>query len=220
MKKVITILALVIGSQVLAQKEDSLIMAELSPVCNNMDTISTLVGWKMAGAKIDKVKAKYPENWIPAYYSTYAAIQMTYFDQTSPAKVKDSYLDAAEKNFEVVKSNCPLKDEVHVLTAMIANARLVIDAQNRWKEYGKIFDDNLEAAKKINADNPHIYLSKGFSVYYTPKMFGGGAKNALEYFNTADAKFKLMKETKLDKPYWGAMSCAYMIGECNKELKK
>jgi len=220
MKKVIAIAALLIGSQVMAQKEDSLVMVELTPVCSNMDSISTLMGWKMAGAKIDKVKAKYPANWIPAYYSAYAAIQMTYFDEKATPKVKDTYLDKADEYLTVVKATCPLKDEIYVLTAMIANARLAVDPQSRWKEYGKIFDDNLELAKKENENNPHIYLAKGFSVYYTPKMFGGGAKNAYDYFKKSEEKFKLITTYSLDKPYWGFMSTTYMIGECEKEIKK
>ena|SRR6218665_913160 len=220
MKKVIALVALLIGSQAMAQNEDSLVMAELAPVCTNMDTISSLIGWKMTGAKIDKVKAKYPSNWISAYYSAYGAIQMSYFDEKAPAKMKDLYLDAADKSLDVVKAACPLKDEIYVLTAMIANARLAVDPQNRWKEYGKIFEDNLELAKKENENNPHIYLAKGFSVYYTPKMFGGGAKNAVDYFKKAEEKFKLITTYSLNKPFWGYMSTVYMLGECDKELKK
>lgn len=220
MKKVITILALVIGSQVMAQNEDSLVMVELNPVCSGLDTLMRLDQWKMTSAKIDKVKAKYPNNWIPAYYSAYCAVQLSYFDEKATPKLKDLYLDAADKSLEVVKTSCPLKDEIYVLTAMIANARLAVDPQNRWKQYGKIFDDNLELAKKENENNPHIYLAKGFSVYYTPKMFGGGAKNAIDYFKKAQEKFALIKTYSLDKPYWGTMSAPYMIGECEKELKK
>jgi len=220
MKKVIAIAALLIGSHAMAQNEDSLVMVELTPVCSNMDTISTLVGWKMAGAKIDKVKAKYPTNWISNYYSAYAAVQMSYMDEKAPMKIKDTYLDNAERSMDVVKTTCPLKDEIYVMAAMIANARLVVDGQNRWKEYGKIFEDNLELAKKENENNPHIYLAKGYSLYYTPKMFGGGAKNAYEYFKKAEEKFKLITSYTLDKPYWGYMSNMYMIGECEKEMKK
>jgi len=214
MKKVILILAFFGAVQAQAQNTDSLVIAELTPSCTNLDTLQTVMQWKMRQAEINKVKAKYPSHWLPAYYSAYAAIQLSYVDQTQA--LKDLYLDAADADLATVTTSCPLKDEVYVLTAMIANARLAVDPQNRWKEYGKIFDDNLESAKKINEHNPHIYLSKAMSLYFTPKMFGGGAKNALPYFTKAEEKYKLLKEHSVGVPFWGEMTTAYFIGECKK----
>jgi nucleoside-diphosphate-sugar epimerase len=214
MKKIIIALTLLASVPVMAQNVDSLVSAQLAGPCGNLDTLSTIQMWKQRSAEIDKVKNQYPANWIPAYYSAYCAVQMSYFETN--VKLKDIYLDAADKSLAVVKESCPLKDEVFVLTAMVANARLAVDPQNRWKEYGKIFDENLELAKKENENNPHIYLAKGMSVYYTPKMFGGGAKNAMEYFTKAEEKYKLQTETKVEKPFWGKATTEYMIAECKK----
>lgn len=218
MKKAIVFAVLFGSVQAFAQNVDSTVVVQLTPTCENLDTLSKVEQWKMKSAEIDKVKAQYPDNWIPAYYSAYCAVQMSYFDPN--AKLKDIYLDAADRSLAVVEKSCPLKDEVYVLKAMIANARLAVDPEKRWKEYGKIFEENLELAKKENENNPHIYLSKALSVYYTPKMFGGGAKNAMEYFTKAREKYKLITVQTIDKPYWGSMITEYMIGECEKELKK
>lgn len=214
MKKVILILALFGAVQVQAQNTDSLVIAELTPSCNNLDTLQTVIQWKMRQAEINKVKAKYPSHWLPAYYSAYAAIQMSYIDETQ--NLKDLYLDAADVDLATVTASCPLKDEVYILTAMVANARLAVDPMSRYKEYGKIFDDNLELARKVNENNPHIYLNKALSLYFTPKMFGGGSKNALPYFTKAEEKFKLLKEHSVGVPFWGEMTTAYFIGECKK----
>ena len=214
MKKIIFALTVLVTAPTFAQNTDSIVCAQLTPTCSMLDGITKLEDWKMKSAEIDKVKATSPSNWIPAYYSAFCAVQMSYFEVN--AKLKDIYLDNADKMLAVVQESCPLKDEIYVLKAMIANARLAVDPQNRYKEYGKIFDENLELAKKENENNPHIYLVKGYSVYYTPKMFGGGAKNALEYFNKADEKFKLLTESKVEKPFWGAVNTTYMISECKK----
>lgn len=214
MKRIIIALTLLVSVPAISQNVDSLVAAQLAGPCGNLDTLTTLQMWKQRSAEIDKVKNQYPDNWIPAYYSAYCAVQMSYFETN--VKLKDIYLDAADKSLAVVTKSCPLKDEVYVLTAMIANARLAVDGQSRWKEYGPIFDQNLELAKKENENNPHIYLAKGMSVYYTPKMFGGGAKSAMEYFTKAEEKYKLLTETKVEKPFWGRDLTTYMIGECKK----
>ena len=214
MKKVIVILALVGAVQVQAQNTDSLVIAELTPSCTNIDTLQTVMQWKMRQAEINKVKAKYPSHWLPAYYSAYAAIQLSYIDENQG--LKDLYLDAADADLATVTASSPLKDEVYVLTAMIANARLAVDPMARYKEYGKIFDDNLELARKVNDNNPHIYLTKGLSTFYKPKMVGGGSKAALQYFLDAEKRYKLLTEHSVGVPFWCEMTTAYFIGECKK----
>jgi hypothetical protein len=54
------------------------------------------------------------------------------------------------------------------------------------------------------------------SVYYTPKMFGGGAKNAKPYFIKANDKFALLTNKSIETPYWGEFLSTFMLTECEK----
>jgi hypothetical protein len=58
-------------------------------------------------------------------------------------------------------------------------------------------------AKENNADNPRIYFLKATSTFFTPKMFGGGAKKALPYFEKADSLFAKESKDDIAKPFWG-----------------
>lgn len=215
MKQVILTVILAFTLQANAQDD---IKRELDPICATFDSTYTLEGWKAKSEQLALVKAKYPENWMPAYYFAYTCIQMSYFETALP--LKDVLVDNAEEQLGKIE-NCPLKDEINIMKAMIANARIGADPENRWKKYGPIFDENLKAAKVINENNPHIYLLKGISTFYTPKMFGGGAKNAQTYFDKAKAKYDLITSTDVDKPYWwGRSTNNYFFGEIAKELNK
>lgn len=194
--------------------------ADYAPVLNTtfitFDTTHTDVSAKeSAGNKLVLIAKKYPDAWAPQYYAAYSRIQLS-FTEKDEAK-RDAYLDEADTYLaDAIRLLGKKTDETHVMAAVIANARMAVKPQQRFQKYGKIFDDELEAAKAINAANPRIYLERGISKFYTPKMFGGGKKAAEPYFNKAKDLFA--KESKGDilKPYWGEPTNNYFIGLINK----
>lgn len=166
------------------------------------------------------IAKKFNTEWTAAYYAAWSKILLNY-DEKDNTK-KDALLDDADEMLTSAaslsdKSNKAQQSEIHALTAMAANARIGVDPMKRWKKYGKVFEDNLENAKKENEANPRIYFLKGTSLFYTPKMFGGGKKNALEYFDKADGYFA--KETGGDilTPSWGKEVNAEYIKMCKTE---
>src|SRR6185503_6608883 len=99
------------------------------------------------------------------------------------------------------------------LQAYIANARLAVKPMVRYKKYGDIFDNKLEAATQLNPNNPRIYFLKGLSTYHTPKAFGGGASRALPFFEKASGFFSNEQQEDLSKPFWGRGMNTYYLHE-------
>jgi len=62
---------------------------------------------------------------------------------------------------------------------------------------------HIEKALAAEPDNPRIQFLKGFYQLYLPEMFGGGADNALPYFEKAIELFDKEKITDPMKPSWG-----------------
>jgi hypothetical protein len=157
------------------------------------------------------IAKKYPDAWAPQYYTAYSKVQLAYNDKIDAAK-RDAYLDEAEGyRDEAVRLLGKNNDETYVLSALIANGRLSVDGRARWQKYGKVFDDNLDNAKNINADNPRIYVLRGISKFFTPKMFGGGAKAAMPYFEKAQGLLAKESKDDIEKPYWGTQTNEYFI---------
>lgn len=172
-----------------------------------------------ASNKLNLIAKKFDKEWLGSYYAAYAKVGLTY-NETEAAK-KDAYLDEAQTYIDdavalLGKDN----DETHVLKAMIANSRIGVDPKGRWQKYGKVFDENLDKAKELNADNPRIYLLRGISKFFMPKMFGGGKKAALPYFEKTESLFTAHPEMDITKPYWGRQTNAYFINLCKGEDKE
>ena len=160
--------------------------------------------------RMQLIANKWNDEWAGHYYASYAYTIIA-LNESDPER-KDALLDEADKQLETAKTLTKEKDEeFYVLAAMIANGRISVAPSTRWKKYGDIFEENLEAAKKLNPDNPRIYYLKGISLYHTPKTFGGGAKGAYPNFEKAQELFQ-------KDPYWGRHHNAYMLQECKKEM--
>jgi len=180
------------------------------------DTTQDFAAKANLGNKLSLIAKKYNTEWTAHYYAAYAQRQLSYLEKDESKR--DAYLDEADKEYtdmmDIVKKD---NDETFVLAAMIANARLAVKPMSRWQKYGKIFDQDMEGAKAINPNNPRIYLMQGMNKFYTPKAFGGGAKNARPYFEKAAGLFATDTETDITKPHWGKEMNSYMLAECNKD---
>ncbi len=159
--------------------------------------------------KFDLIVKKWPDEWITNYYAAYAKVQRAYNEKEMATK--DALLDEAD-TYEATATKLAGKetDELYVLRALIANGRLSADPMSRWQKYGKLFDKNLDAAKELNPDNPRVYLLQGIAKLYMPRMFGGGKKAALPYFEKAEVLFEKEPDTDPAKPYWGAQTNTFM----------
>ncbi len=168
--------------------------------------------------KIELIAKKWDKDWAPHFYVALTKTILSY-DEKDATK-HDAILDEAEKELQdAVKGLTKNNDETYVLAAMIANSRMAVDPMSRWPKYGKIFTDNLQSAKEINASNPRMYYLKAVSTYFTPAAYGGGKKNALPYFEKADGLFATEKSDNIDKPYWGKKANDYFFAECKKDDK-
>jgi hypothetical protein len=186
----------------------------LTAAVQQMDTSKTMGSMMKAAANFDILTNKWPEEYATNYYSAYAKAMISYVEKD--AKRKDLFLDQGDKYYEVAKKLKTENDETYILGALLANARLVVNGGERWKKYGEIFDANINAAKAINPNNPRIYHLKGVALFFTPKMFGGGSKNAMEYLEKANGLFSTQDTSSVLKPYWGKIRNDVFIGKCNE----
>jgi hypothetical protein len=213
MKKIILTFLAVLGIGSLPAQTPGLADA-LTKAYNQFESANDL-GPKMAAvAQFDLAANKWSGDWAANYYAAWAKAIISYLEPDK--KRKDLLLDDADKYLEKVKSINDSADETYVLAALVANARLSVDGGTRWKKYGDIFNKDLEKAKEKNAQNPRIYYLKGVSTFYTPKAFGGGKKNAKEYFDKATPLFTAQDKSSILKPYWGEKQNQDYLKQCNE----
>lgn len=178
------------------------------------DTAKTMNEYMAGSSALDLVTIKYPNEYITNYYSAFSKAIISYNEKD--AKKRDLFLDMANKYYEKAKQIKPEDSETYALAAMLANARLSVDGMSRWKEYGEIFEKNIAKAKELNANNPRIYYLKGASVYFTPKMFGGGGKNAKPFFEQAKPLFATQDTSSVLIPTWGERKTDEFLKMCDE----
>lgn len=211
MKKVFIFTSLVFSSLInYAQTLEE----QLTPVYAMMDTAKTVHSITEVASQFELIAMMNPESYIANYYAAVSKALLSYTGKEQ--KLRDELLDMAHQFYEKAKVIDPSNQENFILGALLANARLSVDGGSRWKEQGEIFEKNLTSARSINPNNPRIAHLKGVAVYFTPKMFGGGKKNALEYLLKSEEQFKLETETSVLKPHWGGTRNAYFIGLCQE----
>jgi hypothetical protein len=169
--------------------------------------------------KLSLISKKYSDQWTAHYYNAYSKASLSYME-TNEAK-RDAYLDEGDKELsEAITLLGKENDETHVLAAMLANARMAVNPKGRWQKYGKVFDSNLETAKEMNPDNPRIYYLRGTSKFFTPKMWGGGKKASLPFFEKAQGLFEKENPADITTISWGKRANEYFLGQAKGEDKE
>lgn len=212
MKKVFIFTSLVFSSLInYAQTLEE----QLTPVYAMMDTAKTVPSITEVASQFELIAMMNPESYIANYYAAVSKALLSYTGKEQ--KLRDELLDMAHQFYEKAKVIDPSNQENFILGALLANARLSVDGGSRWKEQGEIFEKNLTSARSINPNNPRIAHLKGVAVYFTPKMFGGGKKNALEYLLKSEEQYKLETETSVLKPHWGQKRNSFFLSLCQDD---
>ena len=95
---------------------------------------------------------------------------------------------------------------------------MIFGYANTAYQAGKaLVTENLAKAKELNPDNPRIYYLQGTSKRFTPKMFGGGKKAALPYFEKAETLFAKESSDDITKISWGKQINAEFLKEARGE---
>lgn len=149
----------------------------------------------------ERIAAAEQSQWLPYYYAGYCQV-MQAFMQQDKSKV-DEIVDKAELNADKAESLSTDNAEILCLKSLIASARIGVDPMNRGMKYGMESGALLTKAKKINPENPRIYMLEGQALLYTPEQFGGSKARAKETFEVALQKFAAFKPESNIAPHWG-----------------
>jgi hypothetical protein len=152
--------------------------------------------------------------WLPFYYAALTQISAAYTfamdggfgDKTADI---DPMADKAEdllKNAEALSKD---NSEIWCVRKMLASVRMMGNPMVRYQEYGAKATAALETAKKLNADNPRVYMLEGQDLFFTPEEFGGDKQEAKKRFETAIEKFKAQKPESSIHPVWGMGQTMY-----------
>lgn len=164
-----------------------------------LDTAKNSGFAKAAEQFTEAVKTK-PKEWLPYYYAALCDILVAF---QKKGREIDTWCDKADALIAKADSLKGDASEIMVLRSMSASARINVNVLGRGQKYGGLAMSQAEQAIKANPANPRAYLQKGTAIYYTPELFGGGAKKAKPVLESAIDKYKSAKPASKQAPAWG-----------------
>jgi hypothetical protein len=181
------------------------------------DTTRSAEALKELGNTFERIAEAEKTQWLPYYYAALAHVNSGYFltggQMGGMAPTLDPIADKAEqligKADELSKDN----SEIYVVKKMIATLRMMADPMSRYMQYGPQAQQALETAKKLNPENPRVYLLEGQDKYYTPEQFGGSKTEAKTLFELALTKYEAARPASGIDPKWGRGTTQYFLSQ-------
>ena len=178
-----------------------------------LDSAKTTEAMQAVTGKFERIAMTETARWEPLYYAAFSQINMSFME--TDGDKKDAILDQAQLSIDkAIALNCD-KSEVYTLQGLLYQGRIMVSPM-RGMSYSMKAAEILEKAIEANPENPRPYYLLGRNTYGTPKMFGGGSKNALPKFQEAKLKFDNEQVKDGIAPKWGAKSNQKMIDACTK----
>lgn len=186
-----------------------------------VDTTYSTDGLNNLANSFQRIADAEKNQWLPYYYSALAHVTaglMMGGANGMAGGMADKTDPEANKAEELVnKAEALSKDnsEIWIVKKQIATLRMMGDPMNRYMTYGPAAAEALATAKKLDPENPRVYLLEGQDKFYTPEQFGGSKEEAKKLFEAALKKYEAFKPESTIHPSWGAGQAKYFLSGVN-----
>lgn len=182
-----------------------------------MDELKDPADLKDLSAAFERIGDAEKDKWLPYYYAslcmTIGGYNIANTVDANKAALVDPFADKAEqmlnKAMELSKNN----SELFVLKKMINTLRMSADPMSRYMQYAGPSAEALATAKKLNPDNPRVYLLEGQDKFFTPEQFGGSKAEAKKLFELALQKYESFKPADELSPRWGKEMAEQLLSQ-------
>lgn len=157
--------------------------------------------------------------WLPFYYAALSNVNLgyNYVFAAGPmggnADKADPLADKAELLLNKAEALSKDNSEIYVVRKMIASLRMMGDLMNRYMIYGPVAADALLMAKKLNPENPRVYMLEGIDQFNTPEQFGGSKDEAKRLLEEAVKKYEAFKPESPLHPVWGLRAVNFFLSQ-------
>ena len=219
MKKTIFILtAVLFASFSFAQMPEKFVKA-MEPKIAALDTTRTVQGFADLANAFERIADAEKNQWLAYYYAAYcnaSAGTLAGADgdmMAAKADKTDPYADKADKQIKKAEEMMKNNSEIYIVKKMIATLRMLGDPMSRYMTYGPEAQAALDEAKKLDANNPRVYLLEAQDKYFTPEQFGGSKDEAKVLFEKSQKLFETFKPGSTIHPNWGKGTVTYFLSQ-------
>jgi hypothetical protein len=159
-------------------------------------------------SKFEKIAQSNANEWLPAYYLSILYARLSLKQKQNADVNADKAIYWANKSI-AIQAN----DENYCALSMAKTAKMAVNPYLRWISYEKSIYEPLAKAKKINANNPRIYVLEASLKLNLPVLFGGGCEKSKPILIKARQLLsKQLPQSLL--PTWGKQSLDELRQSC------
>lgn len=172
---------------------------------------------KEISSKLERLATFGDKEWLVNYYlalNSYRISTVAYDNK----EMSEKYIESAK---EAVQKSIKDKDdfsESHALFSSILGMEIGFKPHLGMTN-GIQSGREIEKAKKLDPENPRVYMIDGTGKLYTPAMFGGGIDKAIGLFEKS-AELFLQEKDRGIYPDWGKDEVYVWLGNAYKEKKE
>lgn len=182
-----------------------------------LDSTHDVNALKDLSAAFERIGDAEKTQWLPYYYAALAQVNSGYTitsgNMGGMAEQLDPVADKAEELINKAEAMSKDNSEIYLIKKMIASLRLMADPMTRYMQFGPKAAEALETARKLNPENPRIYLLEGQDKFFTPEQYGGSKTEAKKLFEQALEKFSAFKPASSLDPVWGKQTTQYFLSQ-------
>jgi hypothetical protein len=183
-----------------------------------IESARTVQDYKTAGNYFDDLSSRKNKEWLAPLYAGLSYILASYNE--TDTDLKDRLCDRAQLYLDSANMRHADISELASLQAFLYQARIDVSPMERGLNYALKADAEIKKAETANPNDPRPYFLYGMNIYYTPKLFGGGAVKALPLFEKAADKFNVFVPKMPFMPQWGKQQNLDMIAKCKKATEE
>ena len=216
---IIATMALAVSIAAVAQMDNEKFTKAMEKNIALVDSAKTAQDWIDVTASFERIAETEKTQWLPYYYAALGHIMsgMMSLDMNNlfgnNTDKTDPRADAAQKALDKAVSLSKESSETWVLKKMIASLRMLGDVMNRYMTYGPEAGTALETAKKLDPNNPRVYLLEAQDKYNTPEEYGGSKTEAKTLFEKSKELYASFKPESSLHPAWGLGTLNYWLSQ-------
>lgn len=183
-----------------------------------IDSTTSSEGYIELANAFERIANAEKNQWLPYYYAAFCHVMSGYFSMgDNPMGGNADKIDpVADKAKELLdKAEALEKDnsEIYLVRKMVHSLHMMGNPMQRYMSDGQAATAALEMARKLNPDNPRIYLQEAQDKFYTPEQFGGSKEEAKRLFEKAVKQYEIFKPASSIHPSWGLSQVNYFLSQ-------
>lgn len=149
------------------------------------------------------------KNWLIPYYASILKSRMCLMKMGDRDQLANDAILWISRAKSITNN-----DEIYCAESLANTAKMSVNPTMRWLLYEDKIKTPLQLAKKVNANNPRIYLLEANIQRKLPVLFGGGCKAAIPMAKKAEQLLHTQVLQNINMPGWGNQSLVEFKSAC------